>query len=137
VPEDRYEEWAVDRREELRRLYLALLIELAGLYEQRDGHELAIEALRKATAKEPTFEEAHTALLRLYAFSGRSEQALAQYERLHDALARGFGTQPGATTRRLRDEIAARRLWCSPAGRGTPRCRQAQPARFPDYLTVL
>ena len=36
LPEDRYEEWAEGRRENLRQLYLALLIELAGLYEERD-----------------------------------------------------------------------------------------------------
>jgi DNA-binding SARP family transcriptional activator len=34
LPGDRYEEWAEGRREELRQLYLALLVELAGLYEQ-------------------------------------------------------------------------------------------------------
>src|SRR5215207_5627585 len=81
LPEDRYEAWAEGRREELRQLYLALLIELAGLYEEHDEHALAIEALRKATAKESTFEAAHAALMRLHALSGRPEQALAQYER--------------------------------------------------------
>lgn len=34
LPGDRYEEWAEGRREELRQLYLALLVELAGLYEE-------------------------------------------------------------------------------------------------------
>jgi DNA-binding SARP family transcriptional activator len=107
LPEDRYEEWTEGRREELRQLYLALLIELADLYEERHEHGLAIDALREATAKEPTFEEAHASLMRLHALSGRPEQALAQYERLRDTLYRGLGTEPGATTRRLRDEIAA------------------------------
>jgi predicted ATPase/DNA-binding SARP family transcriptional activator/DNA-binding CsgD family transcriptional regulator len=110
LPEDRYEEWVENRREELRQLYLALLIGLAGLYEERDEHGLAIEALRRATAKEPTLEEAHAALMRLHALSGRPEQALAQYERLRDTLVRGLGTQPGATARRLRDEIATGRF---------------------------
>src|SRR5829696_6984575 len=114
LPEDRYEAWAEGRREELRQLYLALLIELAGLYEERDEHPLAIEALRKATAKEPTFEEAHLGLMRLHALSGQPERALAQYERLRDALVRGLGTQPGAITHRLRDEIAAGRLAPTP-----------------------
>src|SRR5215217_46528 len=36
LPEDRYEEWAEGRREQLRQLYLALLIELAELYEGRE-----------------------------------------------------------------------------------------------------
>jgi hypothetical protein len=32
-PEDRYEEWAEARREEMRRLYLSSIVELATLYE--------------------------------------------------------------------------------------------------------
>jgi hypothetical protein len=94
----------------LRHLYLTLLIELARLYEERGEHSLAIEALRKATAKEPTLEEAHAGLMHLHAFWGRPEQALAQYERLRDTLHRGLGAEPSVTTRRLRNEIAAGRF---------------------------
>src|SRR3954454_13511694 len=35
LPDDRYEEWAEGRREQLRRLYLDLLVELAKLHEGR------------------------------------------------------------------------------------------------------
>src|SRR5829696_4270286 len=59
LPEERYEEWTEGRRDELRQLYLALLVELAGLHEEHHEHELAIEVLHEATAEEPTFEEAH------------------------------------------------------------------------------
>jgi predicted ATPase/DNA-binding SARP family transcriptional activator/DNA-binding CsgD family transcriptional regulator/Tfp pilus assembly protein PilF len=114
LPEDRYEQWAEGRRAELRQLYLALLIELAGLYEGREEHALAIEVLRKATAKEPALEEAHVAIMRLHALSGKPERALAQYERLRDALQRGIGIRPTEATRRLRDEIAAGRLLSAP-----------------------
>src|SRR5215217_932875 len=86
LPEDRYEEWTEGKREELRQLYLALLVELAVLHEERDEHSLAIKALRKVTAEESTSEEAHVALMRLHALSGRPERALAQYERLRDTL---------------------------------------------------
>ena len=34
LPEDRYEQWAENRREELRRLFLSLLVELAQVYEE-------------------------------------------------------------------------------------------------------
>jgi predicted ATPase/DNA-binding SARP family transcriptional activator/DNA-binding CsgD family transcriptional regulator len=114
LPEDRYEEWTEARREALRRRYLELLVELAELYEERGEYGAAIEALRKATAKEPTFEEGHAGLMRVYVLLGRPERALAQYERLRDALSRGLGTEPGATTRRLRDEIATGRLPSAP-----------------------
>jgi predicted ATPase/DNA-binding SARP family transcriptional activator/DNA-binding CsgD family transcriptional regulator len=114
LPDDRYEEWAETRRVELRQLYLALLIELAGLYEGREEHALAIEALRKASSEDPTLEEAHASLMRLHALSGRPERALAQYERLRDALQRRIGIRPTEATRRLRDQIAAGRLPSSP-----------------------
>jgi DNA-binding SARP family transcriptional activator len=114
LPEDRYEAWVENRRENLRQIYIALLIELASLYEVRDEHVLAIEALRKATAKEPTLEEAYAALMRLYAILGRPERALAQYERLRDSLFRGLGTEPSTATCRLRDEIATGRLSPTP-----------------------
>src|SRR5215211_7750321 len=115
LPEDRYEEWTEGRREELRQLYLALLLELAVLHEDRNELGLAIEALRKTTAKEPVFEEAHVSLMRLHALSGRPERALAQYERLRDTLTRGLGTRPAEATRRLRDEIAAGRVPMAPS----------------------
>ena len=114
LPEDRYEAWAEGRREELRRLYLALLVELAMHYEERGEHRLGIEALTKATAKEPTLEQAHASIMRLHALLGSPEKALAQYERLCKALHRNLATEPGAATRRLRDEIAAGKLRPTP-----------------------
>jgi predicted ATPase/DNA-binding SARP family transcriptional activator len=107
LPEDRYEEWGEARREELRRLHLGLLVELAGLYEERGQYGLAIEALRKAVAEEPTFEEAHSGLMRLYALSHQSRAALTQYGRLREIVSRELGTEPSETTQRLREDIAA------------------------------
>src|SRR5215218_7348644 len=59
LPEDRYEEWAQDRRDVLRRSYLDLLVALAGAHEERGEHGPAVEVLRRAIAEEPTNEEAH------------------------------------------------------------------------------
>ena len=123
LPEDRYEEWAEGRRAQLRQLYLALVMELAALYEEREEHAMAINALNEAINEEPTLEEAHASLMRLHALSGRPERALTQYERLHDALQSGLGTQPAEATRRLREEIAAGRLPTAPPAdpvRGQP-----------------
>jgi DNA-binding SARP family transcriptional activator len=74
LPEDRYEEWAEGRHQELRQTFLSLLVELARLYEERGGEEgvaPAIKALQRVLAEEPTNEEAHVGLMRLYALSGR------------------------------------------------------------------
>lgn len=110
LPTDRYEEWSENRREQLRRLHLTLLVELAGLYERREEYGPAIEALQKAVAEEPTLEEAHAGLMRLYALSSRQGEALAQYERLREVLSVQLRTQPSTATHRLRDEISAGRL---------------------------
>jgi predicted ATPase/DNA-binding SARP family transcriptional activator/DNA-binding CsgD family transcriptional regulator len=107
LPYDRYEEWVENRRQELRGIFLSLVIELGGLYEERGEYGRGIEVLQRALSEEPTNEEAHAGLMRLYALSGRQEEALSQYERLRDALSGQLGTEPGNTTRLLRNEIAA------------------------------
>jgi DNA-binding SARP family transcriptional activator len=67
LPEDRYEEWAQERRQALRKTLLVLLVELGSLHEERGEYEAAIAALRRVVAEEQTAEEAHVGLMRLYA----------------------------------------------------------------------
>jgi predicted ATPase/DNA-binding SARP family transcriptional activator/DNA-binding CsgD family transcriptional regulator len=113
LPEDRYEEWAESRRQELRQRFLTLLVELARLHEDRAAEEdltAAFQAFQRVLAEEPTNEEAHVGIMRLYALSGRSEEALRQYGRLSKALSSGLGGEPSASTRALREEIAAGRF---------------------------
>ena len=49
-------------------------------------------------------------LMRLYASSGRSGEALRQYVRLSEALSEELGAEPSASTRALSEEIAAGRF---------------------------
>ena len=107
LPGDRYEEWVEIRRQELRGKFLSMLIELAGLYEERGDYGRGVEALKRFLSMEPADEEVHAGLMRLYARAGRQQEALSQYQRLGKALSGQFGTEPGATIRRLRDEISA------------------------------
>ena len=104
LPADRYEAWAEDRREGLRQQYISLLLEASRLHEDEGP---AIEALSRVVAEEPAHEGAHAGLMRLYARGGRCDEALQQYERLRRALGRELAGEPGAASRRLRDEILA------------------------------
>jgi DNA-binding SARP family transcriptional activator len=110
LPEDRYEGWAEERREKLRQTHLRLLVELAWLYEERGEFEASVETLDEAVRQEPTDEQAHTGLIRMYAVCGRKAQALSQYGRLEEVLARELGTEPAASSRAWREEIASGRL---------------------------
>ena len=117
MPENRYEEWAESRRRELGQKLLSLLVELALLVEERgaaEDLEPAVQALRRALAKDATNEEAHVSLMRLYASFGRSGEALRQYGRLSEALSSGLGAEPSASARALREEIAAGRFAAIP-----------------------
>src|SRR5215208_7121295 len=78
--------------------------------EERREYEKGIEALQRAVSEEPTNEEVHTSLMRLYAYSERRGEALAQYERLGEILSGRLDAEVGATTQGLRDDIVAGRL---------------------------
>src|SRR5215212_9161951 len=110
LPRDPYEEWAEVPRESLRQSFLALLIELGRLHEERGEYAPGIEALRRVLVEEPTREEAHIGLMRLYALGGRQAEALAQYARLEECLARELGAGPQAASRALREEMASGRF---------------------------
>ena len=110
LPEDRYEEWTEERRETLGQTRLRLLSELARLYEEREEIGQAVETLGEAVTHEPTDEQAHASLMCLYALSGREAEALLQYGRLEEVLARDLGAEPAASSRVLREEIASGRL---------------------------
>jgi len=106
----------------LRLTHQGLLVELAWLHEERDEYEPAIQALRQVVAAQPTHEEAHVGLMRLYALSGRCEEALKQHERLREALTRELGIEPDMSSRRLYEEISAGRF---PPADPRPRVRTA------------
>ncbi|MGW4898471.1 AfsR/SARP family transcriptional regulator, partial [Kitasatospora sp. NPDC004240] len=107
LPEDRYEEWAIEREQALRAEYLALLIELGGLREARADVDGAAAVLRRAVAADPLHEEASLALMRVYALAGRRHQALHEYDRLAAALDRDTdGVEgPGPAAQRLREQV--------------------------------
>ena len=108
LPEDRYEEWAVHRRESLRQTYIDLLFELAKLAELHEDHALALGTLEQVLKKDPAHEEAHAGLMRLYALTGRRQQALRQYLALQETLQHELGVEPDPQSLRLYQDILAR-----------------------------
>ena len=109
LPEDRYEEWAIKRREELQLEFLSILEELAGMLEARGDLDGAARAVRRLVAAEPLREEGHAWLIRLHALAGRRGEALRDYEHLRTLLAAELGAEPSPQTQRLYEEIRAKR----------------------------
>jgi predicted ATPase/DNA-binding SARP family transcriptional activator len=111
LPEDRFEDWAVRQREELRAMFCDLLVDVAekaadlavqpgvagaGAYEAE-----SLAAVERALAVDPLHERAVRCLMRRFVAGGRRSEALARYERLRDDLGKAYGTDPDPATRRL------------------------------------
>jgi predicted ATPase/DNA-binding SARP family transcriptional activator len=104
LPEDRFEPWADARRAALLELHGALCIELAEL----SGDDAqAVAALQRALVADPLAEPAHRALMRVYAATGRRQQALAQYQLLRQQLDAELAAEPDPETRTLYRELLA------------------------------
>ena len=93
LPEDRYEEWAEERREQLRLRHLDLL--------RLDGRWETVVEL------DPSDELAHLALMRRHAANGDRHAALRQFERMDRTLRRELGVAPGREALALRDRLLA------------------------------
>ncbi|HEX4717274.1 MAG TPA: BTAD domain-containing putative transcriptional regulator [Thermoleophilaceae bacterium] len=101
LPEDRYDDWCAERRRLLAERHVALLLALAGT---RDPGA-ATEVLHRAILADPLNEQAHRALIRAYAASGRRPQAVAQYDLLRQTLQRELAADPEPDTRALYREL--------------------------------
>ena len=91
LPDDRYEDWAEERREQLRLHHLDLL--------RLDGQWETVVEL------DPSDEVAHLALMRRHAANGDRHAALRQFERMDRALRRELGVAPGREAIALRDRL--------------------------------
>ena len=116
---DRFEEWAVLKREWLHRQAIESIDALTGTYERRGDLRAAREMAHRHVALEPWSEEAHRALMALMAREGNRSGALAQFEVCRRALAAELGVEPTAQTQALRDAIQ-RGEGASPPSAPTP-----------------
>jgi DNA-binding SARP family transcriptional activator len=127
LPEDRYEDWAVGRRDLLEERYLTLLVELAAILESQGQPYAAIEALSRVVAREPVHEEAHVTLMRLYAQSGQRYLAAREFQRLRTALKRELDLEPTPAVEQLYRDIAAGN-WAATARIPTRPSRRVDPS---------
>ncbi len=93
LPQDRYEAWAEERREQLRLRHLDLL--------RLDGQWETVVEL------DASDELAHLALMRRHAANGDRHAALRQFERMDRTLRRELGVAPGREALALRDRLLA------------------------------
>lgn len=106
LPCDILVDWIDSRRDVLHARFLALLHELAALYERRGQFEDAQRTLERLVSVDPANEDDTFRLMRLYAALGRRQLALHQYHVLRRALQRNLDCEPDARIEDLRTQIA-------------------------------
>lgn len=133
LPEDIYEDWAAQPREELRVLVLQLLQGMSHLYEAQGRPEPAAESLQRMLQIDPLHEDAQRSLMRLYAESGSRHRALQQYQKCRQSLERELGVGPSDETEALYHAIVEGRLTTrTPAG--AARTIEREPSRAEAQL---
>jgi len=98
LAEDPYEEWAQPQREALRAAVLEALEWLARYSSSMGAHGHAAALLKRALALDPCREDVHRQLMLHLARDGRRAEALQQYRRCEEILARELGACPAPET---------------------------------------
>jgi DNA-binding SARP family transcriptional activator/predicted negative regulator of RcsB-dependent stress response len=105
-----FDEWQYFQRESLRARLAGALERLAQLYGRRGEYETAVPLIRHWLALDTLREEAHRALMELYARSGQREAALRQYRECVHILDEELGVTPLPETTVLYEAIRENRL---------------------------
>ncbi|MBI1299465.1 tetratricopeptide repeat protein [bacterium] len=102
-----FEEWAMLKREWIRREQLAALDILIQHAFWCEDYKAAYNYAWRQIEIDPLYEEAHTDAMRALALDGRARNALAQFEQLCAVLDAELGVRPSAESNALAQEISA------------------------------
>ncbi|MCX4537100.1 AAA family ATPase [Streptomyces sp. NBC_00841] len=140
LPEDRYAEWAGERRRRIEVLREQLVPALTGQLLDNGRTDEAVAVLRDAVDRSPADEVLHLQLARIWCDMGRPRQAIRQYHACREALADELGVRPGAELEAMhRTALAALdALGAPPLSRISPDPAPLPPAiRRPERLPLF
>ncbi|MFB6781766.1 AAA family ATPase [Streptomyces sp. NPDC056352] len=131
LPEDRFADWAADRRRRIEVLREQLVPALAGRLLAGGRTDEAVGVLREAVERSPADEELNLLLARTWCDMGRPRQAIRQYHACREALADELGVRPGAAL----EAMHLRALSALDAVGAAPLTRPSQePAPLPPVI---
>jgi predicted ATPase/two-component SAPR family response regulator len=101
-------EWALVRRDELRRAFESALLATGRMQAAAGRHQAAVALFRRAVAHEPLNETAHRELMNCWARLGETARAVRHYEELTALLREQVGVPPAQETTALYQRLMAR-----------------------------
>jgi DNA-binding SARP family transcriptional activator len=96
--EDRYEDWTLIHREDLKYMHLDILARLSQYYFDQAQFAMCIAFCQKILAQDNCREDAHRRLMRCYLHQGQRHLALRQYHLCAEALKRELNVPPMPAT---------------------------------------
>lgn len=105
MAEDRYEDWPLEHRENLKHAYLAMLAELSQYHFAHGQISACIAFCQKILAEDKCREDAHRRLMRCYIQQGQRHLALRQYQLCVEALRQELDVLPMPATIKLYQQI--------------------------------
>jgi DNA-binding SARP family transcriptional activator len=117
LPDDVYDDWAIQRREALANLWKELQFNLSRSRERRGDVPGAIRALQRLLEQDRCDERAANELMLLLARSGRRSEALRVYQRLVESLREELAAEPSAGTKAVYHRVSTGEAGPLAAGR--------------------
>jgi DNA-binding SARP family transcriptional activator len=100
-----YEEWVLAERLRLEEAFGDALIRYSSALAENGDLDGAIDALRRALARDPLREDVHCDLMGLFASTGRTSDAIRQYRDLERLLRQELGASPSAPSREAYERL--------------------------------
>jgi DNA-binding SARP family transcriptional activator len=100
-----FDDWLAGEQERLRRAAVSVYRRLVDSSLESGDHRRGIDYAHRLLTIEPTSEETHRQLMRLYSGAGRHSRALTQFKQLEQLLDRDLGVQPMPETVELYEKL--------------------------------
>ncbi len=142
LPENRFDQWAEQRRVQVREFVVRLLLDQGIERESRGDHRGAVASFERLVGIDSVNEEAYARLMRLAALEGQRHVAVRWYGRLVESLREELGVAPNDELRRLYADIVSGRLTSTRRASPPDETAQADPDEAPHpeerkLVTVL
>jgi DNA-binding SARP family transcriptional activator len=109
LAEDRYEDWLIHQRQNLRDKFMSLLDRLSRTYFDAGAYSMSVTCWRQMLAVDSCHEDAHLQLMRFYYRQGQIHLALRQYHQCVEALKEELDIAPTAETTQLAEKMRQNR----------------------------
>ncbi|MBI1729581.1 tetratricopeptide repeat protein [Candidatus Acetothermia bacterium] len=106
LPEDRYEEWSLQIRDEFRKSFIELILKFSECQIELKRYSSAIVSLRKALVEEPFCEEAYRQLMHCYVQKGERQKAQEVFHSCVKILKQEMDLSPSRETCLVYDQIS-------------------------------